>query len=295
MELRHLRYFIAVAEESSITKAARTLGIAQPPLSAQIAKMEREFDTALFIRNPRGVTLTGGGRLLLEEARRLLSRANEIRRAVKATELGVQATLRIGCVPSGTSSVLLDCLPRFHADYPEIMTYVYEMEATSQVKAFARGDIDVGLQRTRRKYAGLRLEILRYEDLLAAVPASHRLAAKQIIDPRDLASDPFVMFPRASAPEAFDLILSLCNQHDFSPEIVHEVSNDHSLVSLVAAGLGVSIIPQSTAILSVPGIEYRALSDHGHQAVMSFLSREEPTHSVSIFRDYLRKGRYDEQ
>jgi DNA-binding transcriptional LysR family regulator len=269
VELRHLRYFVAVAEELNVTRAAVRLGIAQPPLSQQIGKLERELGVQLLERNARGVRLTTAGAALLAEARLLLARADEAIRIVRNVGHGESGAVRIGSVASGFSGVLLDLLPAFRAAFPAVLPLVYEMEAVPQLEALTHGTIDIAFLRVTDPYPGVTLWPLVAEPLVAAIPERHPLARADRVSLGELAAEPFVAFPRAAAPEAFDAITSACRAAGFTPDIVYEASNDHSLVALVATGLAVSLVPRSTSNLHMPGATYRAVEPAASAAVMS--------------------------
>jgi DNA-binding transcriptional LysR family regulator len=269
MELRHLRYFVAVAEELSFTRAAARLGIAQPPLSQQIGKLERELEVRLMERNSRGVRLTKAGETLLIEARVLLARAEETTRIVRHVGHGQTGGVRIGSVASGFSGVLLDLLPAFREAYPAVLPLVYEMEATPQLEALTHGTIDIAFLRVSDPCPGVALWPLVTEPLVAVLPEQHRLARADRVPLSELAAEPFVVFPRAAAPEAFDAIIAACTGARFTPDIAHEASNDHTLIALVAACLGVSLVPASTSNLRIPGATYRPIDPPASAATMS--------------------------
>lgn len=286
MELRHLRYFLAVAEELSFTRAAARLQIAQPPLSQQIAKLERELGVQLLERTSRSVRLTRAGTAMLHEARLLLSRADETTRIVSRVGSGQSGAVRIGCIPSGFSGVLLRLLPAFRRRFPDVLPLVYEMEATPQLEALSHGIVDAGLLRLSRPYPGVTVEPVDTEPLVAALPADNPLAAKDVVPLADLADESFVLFPRQAAADAFDVITAACGAAGFTPNAVYEVTNDHTLAGLVAAGLGVSVVPESTSNLMLPGIVYRPLAPPVPTTVMSIAL---PTTSPSPHAGHLRE------
>lgn len=269
MELRHLRYFLAVAEELSFTRAASRLGIAQPPLSQQISKLERELGVRLLERNSRSVALTRAGVALLAEARTLLGRAEEVRRIVQHVAAGETGAVRIGCIASGISGMLVSALRAFRQAYPAVLPLVYEMEATPQLDALTHRTIDIGFVRTLRPVEGITLTPLNPEPLVAALPEDHPLAASEHVDLAALANERFVAFPRTAAPDAFDAIVGACTAVGFTPDVAYEAPNDHMLVSLVAAGLGVSLVPRSTTSLHIPGLCYRRLHQHAQAATLA--------------------------
>jgi DNA-binding transcriptional LysR family regulator len=269
VELRHLRYFVAVAEEVSFTRAAARLGIAQPPLSQQIAKLERELEVRLFERGSRGVRLTTAGAALLDEARMVLARTGEATRIVRQVQHGRSGAVRVASVASGFSGVLLDLLPAFRAAYPAVLPLVYELEAVPQLEALSQGTIDIGFLRGSAPTPGVTLWPLRSEPLVAALPEGHELAHAELVPLRALAGEPFVLFPRAAAPEAFDTIVGACGRAGFTPDVVYEASNDHTLVALVASALAVSLVPESTSNLRIPGTCYRPIEPAESAATMS--------------------------
>jgi DNA-binding transcriptional LysR family regulator len=269
MELRHLRYFVAVAEELSFTRAAARRAIAQPPLSQQIGKLERELEARLLERGPRGVRLTAAGTALLAEARMVLARTGEATRIVRQVEHGRAGAVRIGSVASGFSGVLLDLLPAFRAAYPAVLPLVYEMEAVPQLEALGQGTIDIGFLRGATPRPGVTVWPLRTEPLVAALPDDHPLAQADRVPLARLAGEPFVLFPRAAAPEAFDAIVGACNRAGFTPDVGYEAANDHTLVALVASGLAVSVVPACTGNLRIPGACYRTIDPAEPAATMS--------------------------
>jgi DNA-binding transcriptional LysR family regulator len=260
MELRHLRYFVAVAEELSFTRAAHRLGMAQPPLSQQIARLERELGVTLLDRSSRSIRLTKAGSALLGEARGLITRSEETARVVAQVGHGESGALRIGCVASAFSGVLVQALRAYREAHPGVLPLVYEMEATPQLKALGHGTIDIGFLRSPGPHPQVDLWPLAEESLVAVLPAEHpaaRRTAPRALELSTLADERFVLFPRASAPDAYDAIIAACRSGGFTPDVVYEASNDHALVSLVAAGLAVSLVPHSTSNLVVKGAVYR--------------------------------------
>jgi DNA-binding transcriptional LysR family regulator len=264
MDLRHLRYFVAVAEELSITRAARRLRMAQPPLSQQLARLERELGVTLLERLPRGVRLTEAGHTLLAEATALLARADELATVTRSVDAGQRGVLRIGCIPSGFLDFLPSVLPAFRAHAPTVHTLVYEMSTSVQCEQIRRGQLDVGVLRNPPPPGAddpLRHRRVRLERLTVVLPERHRLVARAEIALPELAEEPFVMFPRRIAAEHFDDITSHCVRAGFSPQVVAEVDHDDALLGLVAAGIGVALVPEATTRLRLPGVASRPLLD----------------------------------
>ncbi|GAB3561546.1 LysR substrate-binding domain-containing protein [Spelaeicoccus albus] len=269
MELRHLRYFLAVAEDLNFTRAAAKLQMAQPPLSQQIVKLERELGTALFDRTSRTVRLTPAGSALAHEAQALLERAERSVEFVQQVGAGNRGVLRIGAVASAFSGILLDAIPEYRRRHPGVFIVPHDMEATPQIEALINHTIDIGFFRSTQSPNGVVTRTVEKEALVAALPTTHRAASDESVQPEKLAHEPFVLFARNNAPEAFDTIIAACTAAGFTPKITFEASNDHSLISLVATGFGVSIVPRSTSLLSLPGVTYRPLTTPTAQTPMS--------------------------
>jgi DNA-binding transcriptional LysR family regulator len=267
MELRHLRYFVAVAEELHFGRAAERLHIAQPPLSRQIRDLEREVGTPLFERVPRGVELTAAGRAFLPEARLTLAQAERAQRTALRAARGEIGRLRVGFVEAATySGILPDVLAFFRMHLPDIGLSLFEMDSLQQGEAFRDGRIDVGVLHSPPADAArwLRVEPVFSDPLVAALPHSHRLAAagaRGTIALADLAGEPFVTVPRSVNPPLYDEVIANCRAAGFSPRVVQEAVGWHTLTGLVAAGLGVALVPRSLARLRRPGVAFRAVRD----------------------------------
>jgi DNA-binding transcriptional LysR family regulator len=260
MELRHLRYFVAVAEELHFGRAAVRLRIAQPPLSRQIRDLERELGAPLFDRVPRGVELTPAGLALLPEARLTLAQAERAQRTAQRAARGEIGRLRVGFVEAAIySSALPDVLGFFRMHLPDIGLSLFEMEPLQQAEAFREGRIDLGILHNPPPDADrwLRVEPVYSEPLVAAVPHAHRLARRARPALGDFATEPFVLFPRHVGPELFDGIIARCSSAGFSPRVVQEAAGWPTLAALVAAGVGVTFVPRSLAHFRRPEVVYR--------------------------------------
>ncbi|GAC1688948.1 MAG: LysR family transcriptional regulator [Gemmatimonadaceae bacterium] len=264
MELRHLRYFVAVAEELHFGRAAERLRIAQPPLSRQIRDLEREIGAALFARNPRGVALTPAGSAFLPEARLTLAQAERAQRSALRAARGEIGRLRVGFVEAAThSGILPDVLGFFRVHLPDIGLSLFEMDARQQGEAFAEGRIDLGILHGARADAArwLRVEEIYTEPVVVALPRSHPLARRSRLALRALAAESFVFFPRPVGPAMYDDILACCRAAGFSPHVVQEASGWHTLASLVGAGVGLGFVPRSLTHFQQHGVIYRAVRD----------------------------------
>ena len=259
MELRHLRYFIAVAEELHFGRAAERLNIAQPPLSRQIRDLEREVGTPLFERIPRGVVLTPAGRAFLPEARQTLSQAERAQRTALRAARGEIGRLRVGFVEAATyRGILPDVLGFFRLHLPDIGVSLLEMDPIEQAEAFRDGRIDLGILHSLPADADrwLRAESVYDDALVAAIPGAHALAGRSRISRSSLAAESFVLFPRYAAPALYDAIIASCRSAGFSPRIVQEAEGWHTLAGLVGAGVGVAFVPQSFTNFARPGVVY---------------------------------------
>ena len=260
MELRHLRYFIAVAEELHFGRAASRLRIAQPPLSRQIRDLEREVGAALFARIPRGVELTAAGRAFLPEARLTLAQADRAQRTAQRAARGEIGRLRVGFVEAATYRGLLpDVLGFFRMHLPDVGISLLEMDSIEQAEAFRDGRIDLGILHSPPADADrwLHVEPVYPDPLTAAIPSAHELAARSRLSLANLAAEPFVLFPRYADPALHDAIITSCRSAGFSPRVVQEAEGWHTLAGLVGAGVGVAFVPQSFTNFERPGVAYR--------------------------------------
>jgi DNA-binding transcriptional LysR family regulator len=260
MELRHLRYFIAVAEELHFGRAAERLCIAQPPLSQQIRQLEREIGFALFYRTQRRVELTSAAALFLDEARGALASLDKAAAAGRRIARGEVGWLGIGYVGSATYQALPAILAAFRACHPDVELVLRELVSARQADALRDRRIHVGLARPALAGDGIVSEPLVREPLYAAVPAGHSLAASNGVRLADLAAEPFILFPRHPKPSYADWIYDLCETAGFSPTVVQESADMHTAIGLVAAGMGVTLVPASVRAAHREGVAYLPLT-----------------------------------
>ncbi len=268
-ELRHLKYFVVVAEELHFGRAATRLGIAQPPLSQQIQRLEAQVGAQLFRRNRRHVELTASGALLLPEARSLLRHAEHVAQAVRQAERGDAGTLRLGFVSSAAHEVLPRLLRALRERAPAIAVDPTEAATSEQVVALGDGSLDVGVVRVPVSAQGLTLHPLITEPLVAALPDFHPLAARKRIPLSALASDPFVMWARKLNPMFHDTVIAACADSGFRPQIAQEAGELGTILGLVAGGLGVSLVPESTQRARAEGIVCIALQGHAVEIALA--------------------------
>lgn len=261
MELRQYRYFVAVAEELSFTKAARRLSMAQPPLSQQIAKMERELGVRLFNRDHRNVTLTEPGTALLTECYALFEQEKRARDVVAEVSGQSGGHLRVGAMPSLLVGLLPGALGIFRTKFPDVDVVSEELDDADQLERLAQQRLDIGLGRLRGPLEGFEITELGTEPIALALPRDHRFADRRAVSLRDCAEESFVMFRRAQAPQVYDTYLTACMSAGFAMSVAEESSvGDHSMLGLVACRRGIALVPLTTAQVRVPGVVYRRLS-----------------------------------
>lgn len=263
MELRHLRYFIAVAEEGHITRAAERLGMQQPPLSQQIRALERELDVQLFRRKPRGVELTDAGTAFLERARAILDEVDRAFSTARRTARGEQGRVVVGFTGSAPFHPFVPRVIRAFRDrYPLVSLVLEESGSSELVQGLHNEDIDAAFIRSPvADVVGLVVKPLLEEDMLVALPASHSLAREDTALPLPaLANEIFILYKRPGGPGLYDTIITGCRRAGFSPRVGQEAPRIISTLNLVAAGLGVSIVPASLRRLQMDGVVYRRLA-----------------------------------
>ena len=260
IELRHLRYFVAVAEELHFTRAARRLRIAQPPLSQQIRKLEHHIGHPLFNRNSRAVALTEAGETLLERARHLLRRIDEDVETVRSVGRGEMGSLTVGFIGSAMLTVLPALLRNYRVSYPQVELRLRELTTSRLINAIREGTVDVGFMRDAGPTEGLTMDTILAERYVAALPEGHPLAKKNKISLARLKGQPLVLFPRDLGPLAWDKTIALCEAEGFRPEIVQDAPEWLTVLRLVSSGLGFSITPACVATITAPGVVCRELA-----------------------------------
>jgi DNA-binding transcriptional LysR family regulator len=262
-DLRLLRYFVTVAEELHFGRAAARLHMTQPPLSQAIAQLEDDLGAALFLRDRRSVALTPAGDVLLPEARRLLAAAAELPELVRRAAAGEEGRLALSFVSSADYSVLPPFLQRYRARYPRVQIALQEATSDVQVDDLLHGRIDAGLvipplpDQAQNELAYLKV---LSEPLILAAP-SGTLRGKGPVALKSVPRLPLVIFPRKIAPALHDAILACLRAAGLTPPVAQEAIQMQTIVSLVSAGMGLALVPQSVSNLMRPGVEYRALKD----------------------------------
>lgn len=276
MELRHLRYFVAVAEEGNVTRAADKLGIGQPPLSQQILAFERELQVKLFVRTGHGVSLTEAGKALLVDARRLLEDAQQAVLNAQRAGRGETGHLHLGFTASAAFHPAVRSLIRaFRNSYPGIGLTLTEGATTHLLSLLEEGRLDLAFLRPgAHSFAGVALHDVAEEPMKAVLPITHPLAQRRRIALPALAQDPFILIPRAGSPMLHDEIISACRNAGFDPIRGQQAPQLSSVVSLVAAEFGVSLVPASVSQLHAEGVVYIDISGVRLISKLALASRE---------------------
>jgi len=263
MELRHLRYLVAVAEEGHVTRAAERLGIQQPPLSQQIRALERELDVLLFRRKPRGMELTQAGATLVDEARAILARVEAAAAAAKRTARGEAGHIGLGFTSSASFHPLVPrAIRAFGESHPLVALALEESGTVELAESLKAERIDAAFVRSPvAEGDGLAVHPVLDEDMFVALPTGHRLAGADgtPLPLGELAGEIFILYRRPVGPGLHDSIIAACHRAGFSPRVGQEAPRMLSTLSLVAAGLGVSLVPASMRRLQADGVAYRAL------------------------------------
>lgn len=272
MELRHLEYFVAVAEELNFARAAVRLKMTQPPLSQQILQLERELGVQLFFRTKRKVELTAAGEVFLGEARAILHRVHHATDLVRRADRGEIGELSVGFVGSATYDILPVVVREYQRKYPGVHLSLTELSTPLQVEALGRGDIDIGVLRPPVS-GGIESITVHSARCVLAIPQEHPLAGSERIFLHDTASVPYVLLSRTTWAGLYDDVLSLCHKSGFTPDIAQEALEFQTVIGLVAAGIGVAFVPPSSQNLHAREVVYRTVSDFAPMAEMAIAWR----------------------
>jgi DNA-binding transcriptional LysR family regulator len=291
IDLRLFRYFVAVAEELHFGRAAERVGIAQPPLSQQIRRLEQKLGAELFHRTKRRVELTAAGHVFLEQVRLAISQAELAISMARRAARGEVGRLAVGMISSATyEDVIPKAIRNFRERYPDAELVLRECSTAEQVELLHRREIQLGFVRLPVNDAALTIEAFKQEPLVAALPKSHALAAAPSVKVADLASEKWIMLPRDSGLGFYDLVLEICRKAGFIPTVAQEATQIHTMTSLVAAGLGVTLVPASVQNLRRHGVVYKPLAGRNPtaQLALAYAKSGRPP-IVDAFRAVLRK------
>jgi len=261
MELRHLRYFCAVAKELNIGRAATTLNISQPPLTRQIQQLEDDLGAQLFKRSVKGMALTDAGHTLYAEAKNILALVELATERTQRAAQGLIGQLDVGIFGSGIFDVVPRVLLRFRQAFPDVKIVLHTLDKAEQVEALRKQRITIGFNRVVPKYPGIASQVVTWERLVAVVHETNPLARRKAVSLRDLTDQPFVLFPSVARPNFSDFIVNQCQKHGFTPQVEQVVGDSVTGVALVASGFGVCIVPESVQAFQAKGVAFLPLTD----------------------------------
>jgi DNA-binding transcriptional LysR family regulator len=273
VELRQLRYFMAIAEEGSFSRAAQRLHVSQPPLSTQIKSLEEEIGTQLLARTNRGVTLTASGQVFYEEIRGVLSRLAGVRNMTLQAARGDVGMLAVGFVSIADYGILPPALKSFRARFPLVEVQLHELTTDAQIRELRAARLDLALGLAPVEEPDMEFKRVLREELVLAAPADHPCVRAERVDLRTLSKASFIVPPRDIAPGLYDLTISRCRAAGFAPRIVQNARQMQTVIGLVSSGMGVALVPASVRNLKRTGVSYRPLRGQAALIELGILRR----------------------
>jgi DNA-binding transcriptional LysR family regulator len=281
MELRHIRYFLAVAEEQNFTRAAARIGIGQPPLSQQIKDLEAEVGAPLFHRVPQGAELTEAGRAFLGSVQVIPTQAERAIRAAQRAARGEIGSLRVAFTSSAPfNPIVTSTIRSFRRAYPDVDLTLEEANSARLVTGVQEGELDAVFLRSNEGGEGLQLRRLSEEPMLVVMPAGHPVARSAEVDLARLKGEALILTPRAAGPTLFDTVIRACHEAGFEPTLGQSAPQISSVVNLVAAELGFSLVPASMRQLQVKGVVYRDVKGSAPIARLALAFRRGDTSKI---------------
>ena len=290
LDFRQLKYFVAVAEEGNIGRAALRLHVSQPPLTRQIQQLEERLGTELFVRTPKGVQVTSAGLFFLEGARSMVAL---MERTVERTQLagqGQRGRLDVGIFGSGTLDVIPKLLQHFSRLFPDVRVVLHTMNKIEQIEALRQRRIEIGFNRLVADMPDIASELVKREEMLVAIREDHPLNTQAEIGLHRLADLPMIVFPSGSRPNYIDHVFQLFKANGLLPTVTQEVGDAATGVALVAGGLGVCLVPESTTNLRIPGVVYRPIACYPQATVdlSCIYRRDEKSPTLRALLDIVR-------
>ncbi|MFS0654134.1 acetoin biosynthesis transcriptional regulator AlsR [Bacillus sp. 179-C3.3 HS] len=282
MELRHLQYFVTVAEELHFGRAATRLNMTQPPLSQQIKQFEEELGFPLFHRSKRAVELTAAGKVFLHEVRGVLQQLGKAVDHARHTARGELGKIIIGFVGTATYDILPPVVREFREMYPSVSMELKQLSVQQQRRALLNGEIDIGFLHPSAPHDQLISRLMKRSECIFAIPKNHPLAEKETVSIKDTENEPIISLSKESWPSLYQHFVLVCEKYGFSPNIVQEAAEYQMVIGLVTAGIGIAIIPQSARRLLNLDVVYRSIEDEKILAEWTISYRRE-NHNPALF------------
>lgn len=261
IEIRHLRYFVAVAENHSFRAAAERLHVSQPPLTRQIQQLEELLGTQLFLRQPRGIELTAAGAIFFEDARNILTLAEQALDRIRLAGQGELGRLDVGVFGSAALDMVPRIIQSFRKLHPQVQIVLHNLDRGGQIKALNERRLTVGFNRFFGEEAGLEWEVVLTERLHLAVHSAHPFAQRESVAFSEIQGQPLILYPRTPRAGFIDHLMRMFHERKLVPTVVQEVDDVVTAVALVAAGVGLSLVVDSACNLSLPGVVYVPLRE----------------------------------
>jgi len=280
MELRHLRYFVAVGQELNLGRAATRLHISQPPLTRQIQQLEEEMHAELFVRTPKGVELTQAGEVLMEEAQKILTLSD---RAVERTQKaghGELGHIDVGIYGSAILTLIPKLLLDFRTQFSGIHIGLHTMLKAAQIAALRERRLSIGFNRMFPDTPDMQVELILQEPLMVATTSGNALAKRREIHVRELAGHPMILYPNIPPPSHADAILTFCRNEGFLPDVVQQVNDVTTALALVSGGFGITVVPQSAMNLRLPRVVFRPFKSPAPMIDLSCMYRKDDTSPI---------------
>jgi len=281
MELRHLRYFVAVAEEVNFRKAAERLHMATPPLSVQIRNLEREIGVELFSRAGRNIRITEAGRAFLHHARQTLAHANGGIAVARRAANGEIGHLSIGYNTPAEFRIIPKVVPAYRRKWPDVHLAFRRLENSQIIEALRRNELDVGFVCLPIPTGEFEAHELTHEPLVAVLPAEHPLATSPSVSIKDLLREPMILFPKVLDPESYNQIEQLFMRAGSAVNAVYELENSLSIINFVAMGIGCSILPDYARRIRIDGIVYKPLRPKNIVKILAIIKKKKSTSEIA--------------
>ncbi len=290
MELRHLRYFVAVAEELNFTRAAQRLNTAQPSLSQQIKQLEAHVGVPLLDRSKRHVALTPGGKAFLAEARDILAHVERAGQRARRAQQGKSAELIVGVVPAAEIKILPKLIPLVERSLPNVRLVFHNLPSAEQKRLLVTGSLDLGMLRGPFEDPRLEVEVILWEKLVAGLPARHPLARKKAVSIRQLNELPFIMVSREGSPELHDAVQAFCERAGLHPRTVQQADNILGNLNMIRAGIGFALLPDYAMSILPSGVVVKPLAWKPEPVVSLVLANRKgkPVPQMLAFKRLLR-------